>query len=126
MHGVGLPDGFWSRLGESEIPDLAGLHELPHCADGLLDGGLRVDAVLVVEVYVVYPEARKRRVAGLPYVVGLAAHAEKAPVFAANVAELGGENDLVPAVGYGFADELLVGERAVHVRRVQERYAKRY
>ena len=82
--------------------------------------------MLVVEVYVVDPEARERRVAGLSHVVGLTAHATEAPVFAAHVAELGGEHDLVPAAGYGFADELLVGERAVHVRRVEEGYAQLY
>src|SRR5215203_7444014 len=49
-----------------------------------------------------------------------------APIFPAHVTEFGGEHDLVPAAGYGFADELLVGERAVHVRCVQESHAQFY
>jgi hypothetical protein len=122
VHGVGLPDGLWSRLGEPEVANLAGLDELLHRADRLLYGRLRVHAVLVVEVYVLDPEARKRRVAGLSHVIGLAAHAKEAPVFAANVAELGGEDDFVASTLYGLADEHLIGERAVHIRRVEEGY----
>ena len=38
----------------------------------------------------------------------------------AHVAELGGEHDLVAAVGDRAADEPLVGERAVHVGGVEE------
>src|SRR5215207_2146090 len=82
--------------------------------------------MLVVKVDVVDTEARERRVAGLSNVVGRTAHAKEAPVFAAHVAELGGEHDLVPAAGYGLADELLVGERTVHVSRVQKGDAKFY
>src|SRR3712207_8169089 len=41
------------------------------------------------------------------------------------VAELGGEDDLVAPAGYCLADEFLVGERTVHVRGVEERYAER-
>ena len=126
VHGVGLPDGLWPRLGEPEVADLAGLDELLHRPDRLLDGRLGVDAVLVVEVYVVHAETRERGVAGLSHVVGLAAHAKEAPVLAAHVAELGGEDDLVAPALYGLADELLVGERAVHVRGVEEGYAELY
>src|SRR5215217_7334515 len=82
--------------------------------------------MLVVEVYVLHPQTLQGGVAGLPHVLGLAAHPEPLAVLAAHVAELGGEHDLVPAVGYGFAHELLVGERAVHVRRVEEGYAQLY
>ena len=43
--------------GEPEIPDLARLHKLLHRTDRLLDGRLRVHAVLVVEIDVVDLEA---------------------------------------------------------------------
>ena len=42
------------------------------------------------------------------------------PLLVADVAELGGEHDLVAAVLDRPADELLVGERAVHVGGVEE------
>ena len=42
------------------------------------------------------------------------------PSSLAHVAELGGEDDLVAAAGDRPADQLLVGERAVHVGGVEE------
>src|SRR5215207_6295161 len=126
VHGVGLPDGLWSRLGEPEVANLAGLHKLLHRADRLVDGCLRVHAVLVVDVYVIHAEARERSVAGRPHVVWLTAHAAEAHVLAAHVAEIGGEHDLVAPALDGPADELLVGEGAVHVGRVEEGYAELY
>src|SRR5918993_591517 len=53
VHGMGLLDGLCRRFGEPEIPDLARFHKLLHRTDRLLDGRLRVHAVLVVEVDVV-------------------------------------------------------------------------
>ena len=76
---------------------LAGLDELGHRADGLLDRDGLVDAVLVVEIDVVDAEPLEARVAGLPDVVGVAANAEALAVLAADVAELRREHDLVAA-----------------------------
>ena len=59
-----------------EVADLAGLDELGHRADGLLDRDVLVDAVLVVEVDVVDAEALQRGVAGLPDVLRRAVDAE--------------------------------------------------
>ena len=55
------------RLGQAEVADLAGLDQLGHRADGLLDRHRLVDAVLVVEVDVVDAEplqATRRRPRG--------------------------------------------------------------
>ena len=95
-----------------------------HRADGLLDRDRRVDPVLVVEVDVVDAEPLQRGVARGPDVVGAAVDADPAAVGVALVAELGGELDLVAAAGDGLADELLVGERAVHVGGVEEGHAE--
>jgi hypothetical protein len=120
VHGVRAPDRLRRGLREPEVAHLALLDELLHRADGLLDRDRLVDAVLVVEVDVVDAEALQRGLAGLAHVVRLAVDAEIAAVLAALVAELGGEHDLVAAAGDRAADELLVGERAVHVGGVEE------
>ena len=65
-------------------------------------------------------EAAQRRVACLVDVLGVAADAQPLPVVAAHIAELGGEHDLVAAPPDRTPHEDLVGERAVHVGRVEE------
>ncbi len=122
--GVGRADVGGGGLREPEVADLAGLDQLGHGADGLLDRDRLVDAVLVVEVDVVDAEALEAGVAGGADVLRLAVDADPGAVGLALVAELGGELDLVAASGDGLADELLVGEGAVHVGRVEERHAQ--
>ena len=51
---------------------------------------------------------------------GRAVDAEAIPALVADVAELGGEHDLVAPAPDRLADELLVRERAVHVGGVEE------
>src|SRR3712207_6593657 len=126
MHRVCPPYGLGTRLREAQVAHLPCLDELLHRADGFLDGHLRVHPVLVVEVYSVYAEPPERGVARSLHVVRLAVDADPAPVLAPLVAELGGEDYLLAPARYGLADELLVGERAVHVRGVEEVDAKRY
>src|SRR5579871_6792570 len=121
MHGVGAADRVGGGLGEAEEPHLALLHELGHGADGLLDGDVRVHAVLVVEVDVLDPEPLQGGVACLAHVLGVAADAQPLATLAANVAELGGQHHVVAAAAYRPADQALVGERAVHVGRIEER-----
>ena len=50
-------------LRQAEVADLAGLHEVGHRADRVLDRRARVDAVLVVEVDVIDAEPLQARVA---------------------------------------------------------------
>jgi hypothetical protein len=106
------------------VADLAGLHQLGHGADRLLDGHGLVDAVLVVQVDHLDAEPPQGGVAGGADVRGAALDAEERAVLAALVAELGRHDDLVTAAGDGPADELLVGEGPVHVGRVEERHAE--
>ena len=121
---VGPADGGRRGLGEPEVADLAGLHELGHRADGVLDRDRLVDAVLVVEVDVVDPEPLERGVAGRADVVGGSVDADHAAVRESLVAELGGELDLVAPAGDRLADEQLVREGAVHVGGVEEGHAQ--
>jgi len=69
--------------------------------------------VLAIEVDVVHAEALQRRL--------VAADPVERAVLAAHVADRRRDDDAVAAVGDRPADELLVGERAVHVGRVEER-----
>ena len=69
---VGAADGGGRGFGEAEVFDLAGLDELGHGADGVFDGGVGIDAMLVVEVDVVEAKALEAGVAGLVDVLRLA------------------------------------------------------
>ena len=53
MNGTRPLDGLGARLGQAEIAHLAGLDQLGHRADGVLDRDIGVDPVLVIEVDVV-------------------------------------------------------------------------
>ena len=118
--GVGPADGGRGGLGDAQVADLTGGHQLGQCPPGVLHRHRGVHPVLVVEVDVVDPEPLERRVARPPHVVGPAVHADERAVRSALVAELGGQRHLVPAPGDGPAHQPLVGERSVHVGRVQE------
>ena len=121
MDGVRAANRRRRRLGQSEVAHLAGLHELGHRADGLLDRRLRVDAVLVVEVDVVDAQALQRGVAGRAHVLRLAADLPEARIFfLADVGELRGEKDLVAPARDGLADQLFVVADAVDVGGVEE------
>ena len=70
MDGVGATDRRRRGLAEPEVAHLPFLHELGHRADGLLDGDLGVDAVLVVQVDMVDAEACEGGIARLADVLG--------------------------------------------------------
>ena len=57
VHGVRAADGVHSGLGQSDVADLALAYQVGHRPDGVLDRGVRVDPVLVVQVDVVSAEA---------------------------------------------------------------------
>jgi hypothetical protein len=60
VHGVSAPDCGGAGLGQADVADLALGDQLGQGADGVLDGGLRVDPVLVVQVDVVSAEPLQR------------------------------------------------------------------
>ena len=117
---VRAPDGVGSRLGHPEVPHLAGLDQLLDGAGDVLDGDLGVDAVLVVEVDDVDAEPAQRALDGAVDVLRSARDAGRAPVLVEREAELRGDDHLVAVRGEGLADDLLVDERPVDLRRVEE------
>ncbi len=117
---MGAPDRVGRGLGQAEVLHLAGLHQIRHGADRILDRHRGVDAVLVVEVDDVKARALEARVAGLAHVVGPAVDALEAAVRVADVAELGGHHHPFGALAHGAADQLLVAPDAVGVGGVEE------
>ena len=123
MRRVRLTDPLRRGLAEADVQHLALGDQLAHRPDGLLDRHVRVHAVLVVEVDAVGAEALERALDRAAHVLRAAvAHPGPLAVLVPYRAhpELGGDHVLVPPPGDRLADQLLVRERAVHLRRVEE------
>jgi hypothetical protein len=116
---VGASDGVYPCLGEAEVGDLAGGDEFLHGTGDFLDRHVGVDAVLVEQVDGLHVQPaqgvldRRLDVLGPAVQPGRPAAVEGEP-------ELGGDDDLLAHGSQGLADELLVGERAVHLGGVEE------
>ena len=65
VYGMRPADGRGRRLAQPEVTHLPLPHQLRHRADGLFNGDLWIDAVLVIEVDVINPQPSERAVAGL-------------------------------------------------------------
>jgi hypothetical protein len=102
------------------VADLPGLDETLDGAGDVLDRHLRVDAVLVEQIDGVGAEPAQRAIDGVADVVGVAGQPGLAALVVEREAELGGDDDLVAHGGEGFADKLLVDERAVDLGGVEE------
>ena len=72
LDGVGAPEGLRARLRQAEMPDLAVGDQLLYCPGDVLDGHVRVDAVLVKQVDPIGLQALERSVDYLPDVLGAA------------------------------------------------------
>src|SRR6185437_17174873 len=53
VHGMSAPYGLLTRFRKSEKANLAGVHEISHRADDVLDRDRRIDAVLIQQVYMI-------------------------------------------------------------------------
>ena len=122
---MGAPDRLGRSLAEAEVLHLAGLDELSHRPDRLLDLDVRVDPVLVVEVDVVHPQALEGTVDGLADVLRRAIDGAEGRYVTGDCVvqvalELAGDHVLVALALDRPADQLLVGQWAVDLRGVQE------
>ena len=106
------------------MADLALGDELGQGADGLLDGGLRVDAVLVVQVDVVGAEPLQGALDRGADVRRAAVEDAGAATGVRDDAELRGQHHLVAAVLDGPADQFLVGVGTVDLGGVEVRDAE--
>src|SRR5688572_2455384 len=120
MHLVRAPDGLRVGFRKAERAHLTLLDEALHRTDGVLDGRVRVYAMLIVEVDDLDAQALEARLAGLHHVLGPPVDALLA-VGPLHLAELGGDDRLAaPAVLERLAEQRLVVTPAVHVGRVEE------
>jgi hypothetical protein len=102
------------------MAQLALSHELRHHADRLLNGRLRVNAMLVIKIDRFNAEAAQGPFAGLAHILGATVHAKKRAVLAPHIAEFGGEHDAIAAVPDSVPDEFLVPADPIHVGGVEE------
>ena len=117
---MGPADGVGAGFGQADVADLALGHQLGERADGVLDGCVRVDPVLVVQVDVVDAEPLEGSLEGGADVGRAAVEVAGAAAGVGDHAELGGQHHLVAPSADGPADELLVGERAVDLGGVDQ------
>src|SRR6478752_6105594 len=120
---MGAANGGRSCFGQPEVPDLAGADELLHGARDILDGHLRVDAVLVEQVDDVGAQTPQGAVDRGTYVLGPATDPALMSALVEREAELRRDDDLVADRLQGLTNDLLVRERPVHLGRVEERDA---
>jgi hypothetical protein len=121
VHCVRGSDRLRSRLAQADVAHLPLSHELRQGPDRFLDGHVRVDAVLVVDVDAVGAEALERRFGRAPYVLrGSVEHSPGRVVRVHAHAELRRYHHLVAPARHRAADQLLIGVGAVHLGRVQE------
>ena len=113
VHGVGAADRRGAGLGQADVQDLALGDQLGQGADGVLDRGVRVDPVLVVEVDAVGAEPLQGALDRGADVRRAAVEHAGAAAGVRDEAELRRQHDLVAAALEGAADELLVGVGAV-------------
>ena len=109
MHRVGAADRGGAGLGQPDVADLALGDELGQRADGILDGRVRVDPVLVVQVDVVGAQPLEGALDRDADVRRAAVEDAGAAAGVRDDAELRRHHDVVAAVLDGPADEFLVG-----------------
>src|SRR5438105_3377077 len=106
MHRVRAADGGHPGLGEPEVAHLAFLDQALHRTDGFFDRGLRIDAMLIVEIDDLDTEPFEARFAARSDVVRLAAHAARHAARFSHDAEFGRQVDLRASAVDRTADEL--------------------
>jgi len=117
---MGAADGVHPGLGQADVADLALGDQLGQGADGVLDRGVGVDAVLVVQVDVVGAEPTQRTLDRGADVRGAAVEDTGAASGVGDHAKLGRHHDLVATASDGPAEEFLVGVRPVDLGGVEE------
>src|SRR6185437_4975434 len=123
VHGMSAPYGLLTRFRKSEKANLAGVHEISHRADDVLDRDRRIDAVLVQQVYMICLQTTERALHGFANVQRPAVQATLLARFPDAPPELGRDRRLIPLSLERAAEQFLVGERPVHLGGIQKRDA---
>ena len=113
-------DGGRAGLAQTDGANFALLDEAGHGTHRVLDGDGRVDAVHIVQIDRLKPQALQAGFARRLHILGSAIHAVAATLLL-GLTKLGGQDDLVSTTTLqGTAEQLLVVSPAVHVGRVQK------
>jgi hypothetical protein len=121
MHPVGSPDRALACLREAEEPHLPLGNEIGHGADYVLDRYRGIYPMLIQEIDVVGTQPAERAFDGLADVRRAAIQLDRALFVATDLEpELRSDHDLVSPSLDGPADQLLVGERPIHLGGVEE------
>src|SRR5690606_6607719 len=125
LNCMGAPNGLRAGLGKAEVLDLSSFDELFHCARDVLDGHLRVDAVLVKQVNGFYSEPLQRLVRHLLDVLGPAVEAQPTwvPVGMELKPKLGGDHHFATKGLESFADEFFICIGAIYLGGIEKRDA---
>ena len=114
-------NGLRRRLAEAQVFYLSLLHQLRHGADGVFNGDVRIDAVLVVEVNVVDPQSLERAFAGHAHMLRPAVDAASAlAVCTTHESKFGGDIHLVASIANCIANQFLILERAIGIGGIEE------
>ena len=119
-------DGLHAGFGQAEVLHLALLNQFLHRARHVFDGHVRVNPMLIEQINRLDLEPLERAFDGLLDVLRPAVQARRTgPIVAAAQIEpeLRGDDHLLAERSERFADEFLVGERAVNLGGVEERDA---
>ena len=118
MHLVRAPEGSHARLGKREIAHLTLVDQLFHCAHGILDRHLGVDAVQPVDIDHFHAETLERGITSLRHVTGMTRRNAfgKLEAAQAHVPEFRGEEHAVAFAFDRAPDQFFVGSRPVGVR----------
>src|SRR5579875_2285410 len=126
LDGVGAPNRFRCRFRKTEMLDLALLNQVLHRARHILDGNLRVDAVLIEQVNRLHTSSLERALGTLLDVFRPAVEPRQTP-FRLGInfpAKLRGNYDLTPKRLESLAHELFVCIWAVDFCSIEKRNAE--
>ena len=113
-------DGLHAGLGQPEVLYFALADQVFHRPGHVFDGHIEVNPVLIEQVNGLDFEPFEGGVNDLPDVLGLAVECALLAAVAIE-SEFGGDGHLAAEGREGFADEFLVGERAVNFGGIEER-----
>jgi hypothetical protein len=126
LHRVGAADGIRVGFREAKMLYLALLDQILHRSGHILDGHIRVHAVLVKQIDGLDPQALERCLGHPPDLVWAAVQANAGMWPRDRVVfepELGGNHHLPAIRLQRFTHQFLVGKRPVHYRGVEEGHA---
>ena len=120
MNPGGTANRSRSGLGKTEVTHLAGPNHFAHGTDGVLDGHIGVNPVLVIKVDLVDAEPLQALVTAFADIFRPAIYANKLSLGPPDIAKLGGQNHLIATALDGAAHEVFVDSATVHVGGVEE------